>query len=104
MFSIDRIFSQLVHQRRILTTAVVTRRPWNWCCIIGMKAQVLDRVCLNRWDRRSLANWWGPANPIQREPERFAKGGQGPFGGISFRGLKRNVVHLTVTHLGLHLS
>src|SRR4029453_15355737 len=42
-----------------------------------------------------LPGLWGLSNPIQGESERFAKGGQGPFGGIGFRGLERGVVHLT---------
>ena len=35
-----------------------------------------------------------PAAPIELKTERFAEGGQRPFGGIGFRGLERDVVHL----------
>src|SRR4029450_2800101 len=48
LFSVGRIFSELVCHRGILATAVVTRRPWNRCCIIGMKATALCAVCLRR--------------------------------------------------------
>src|SRR5262249_53555235 len=50
LFSIGRIFPQLVCHRGILAATVVVRRPWNWRCVIGMKAKTLDALRLIRCD------------------------------------------------------
>jgi hypothetical protein len=60
-----------------------------------MKAKALDRLCLIRWDGHGWLDGWGLTQPIKREPERFAEGGQGTLGGIGFRGLEGGVVYFT---------
>src|SRR5262249_21497696 len=50
LFSIGRIFPQLVCHRGILAATVVVRRPWDWRCVIGMKSKTLDGLRLIRWD------------------------------------------------------
>src|SRR5262245_54412411 len=95
LFSVGRIFSQLVCHRGIVAAAVVARRPWNWRCVIGMKSKALDGFCLHGWNGHRMLDGWRLANSIKREPKRFTKGRQCPFGGIGFRSLEGGVVHLT---------
>src|SRR5262245_49178010 len=60
-----------------------------------MKSEALCGFRLTRLKRPLLVDCWGLANPIKREPKRFAEGGQGALSGIGFRSLQRGVVHLT---------
>ena len=93
LFGLAPLVSKMLPDR-VLPAAVVTRRPRDGSRIIRMETDTAIRLRLPGLRERGLLHHLCPAVPVEFKPERLAKGGERPFGGVGFRGLEGNVVDL----------
>ena len=85
---------------KILATTVVAGRPWNRGRVIRMEAEAGIggqgdcRPSDSSLRGQGLLGCCCFAAPVKLKTERSAERGKRPFGGIGFRSLKGNVMHL----------